>query len=543
MRAKQTGTVARRLACLASLVVASSLIVCGPVAASPVVYDDFNDNATNPYLWSITRYGGPTIAEANQRLEIAFPADASGGGWLGWLGAYYTSVCRFRGDYDVQVDYHLLTWPSLNGVRVGPQTTDGTWTDRSLQVARVSFSGGPDFGGYPSEVYLTNCRDVEGISATGDMSGKLRAVRTGNVVTGYYYSGGNWVMIYTYGSASTDDVYLVLKADSVGYAFTGQPVKIAFDNAIINQGQLIWPYQPPLANAGPDQTVEGNAPGGANVTLDGSGSQAPNGGPLSYLWTWTAADGSAAQATGMQPTIFVPLGATTVTLTVSVGSASPATDTVTVTVTDATAPQVSGLTASPGELWPPNSKLRDVTLTYTLTDAVDAAATATLSVTCNEDSFDAASDVSLVDATHLQLRAKRQGSNKTGRIYTITVTATDASGNASQSTVAVTVPHDQSKSNQRAAALSGTASKGRGGVVQITVQTSAAAEAEVTVCNVAGRAIARLAGQTLEPGLNTLLWNGRSQNGTYVPGGRYLVHVTARGTDGTQTNCVIPLQR
>ena len=46
----------------------------------------------------------------------------------------------------------------------------------------------------------------------------------------------------------------------------------------------------------------------------------------------------------------------------------------------------------------------------------------------------------VVDAHHVQLRAERDGDG-TGRIYTITITATDSAGNTSAQTVTVSVPH------------------------------------------------------------------------------------------------------
>jgi hypothetical protein len=46
------------------------------------------------------------------------------------------------------------------------------------------------------------------------------------------------------------------------------------------------------------------------------------------------------------------------------------------------------------------------------------------------------------DATHTCLTSERNG-NGTGRVYTITLAATDASGNVTLKTVTVTVPHEE----------------------------------------------------------------------------------------------------
>jgi hypothetical protein len=43
------------------------------------------------------------------------------------------------------------------------------------------------------------------------------------------------------------------------------------------------------------------------------------------------------------------------------------------------------------------------------------------------------------------LAAKSAGTNLAGRIYTVTYSATDASGNKATASATVTVPHDQGK--------------------------------------------------------------------------------------------------
>ena len=73
---------------------------------------------------------------------------------------------------------------------------------------------------------------------------------------------------------------------------------------------------PPVANAGPDQTVECTSHAGTNVTLNGSGSFDPDGDPLTYTWRDSSNN---VVATGVTPTITLPLGVHVLTLTVDDG--------------------------------------------------------------------------------------------------------------------------------------------------------------------------------------------------------------------------------
>ena len=80
---------------------------------------------------------------------------------------------------------------------------------------------------------------------------------------------------------------------------------------------------------------------------------------------------------------------------------------------------------------------------------------------------------------------------------------------------------------------------------QLSVNLSAAASVEVTITNLAGRAIAALPTSDLPQGVSTLLWSGRGASGLRVPSGTYLARLTARTEDGAQgqTLAVVSLQR
>lgn len=101
--------------------------------------------------------------------------------------------------------------------------------------------------------------------------------------------------------------------------------------------------EPPLADAGPDQTAECASPVGTQVTLDGSGSTDPDNDPLTYTWSGPFLEGGGT-VTGVNPTVTLPppLGTSTITLVVDDGQADSE-DTVDITVEDTTPP---GLVAS-----------------------------------------------------------------------------------------------------------------------------------------------------------------------------------------------------
>ena len=86
----------------------------------------------------------------------------------------------------------------------------------------------------------------------------------------------------------------------------------------------------------------------------------------------------------------------------------------------------------------------NVTVNYTITDNCGSVATS-LTVSSNEPvngrgDGDTAIDWVVLDAHHVQLRAERAGGGS-GRVYTITITATDSAGNSSTQAVNVTVAH------------------------------------------------------------------------------------------------------
>jgi hypothetical protein len=191
---------------------------------------------------------------------------------------------------------------------------------------------------------------------------------------------------------------------------------------------------PPAANAGADQTINAGANCLATVTLDGSGSSDADGDSLTYTWT-----GPFGTTSGGTPSVVLPAGTHEITLTVTDGRGGSASDTVSVTVVDATPPVIHSATATPSVLSPANHQFVNVTVNVSASDACGGSVRCRItSVTSNEPA-----DGDWIVTGDLTLRLRASRSNKgTGRLYTITVTCTDAAENASTRTVTVTVPRN-----------------------------------------------------------------------------------------------------
>lgn len=136
-------------------------------------------------------------------------------------------------------------------------------------------------------------------------------------------------------------------------------------------------------------------------------------------------------------TAVFPDGTTNVTVSVSDGQGAPVTQSTSVNVRDTTPPAITSISASPNSLSPPNHKMVAVRVSVTVIDICDAAPTAKIiSVTSNEAG---AGEYQITGPLTVNLQADRNGGGN-GRVYTITVQASDHSGNTSNRTVTVTVP-------------------------------------------------------------------------------------------------------
>ena len=216
-------------------------------------------------------------------------------------------------------------------------------------------------------------------------------------------------------------------------------VDVALAGSIVNQ--------PPTANAGSDQTVQCTGTSGASFTLNGSASDADEN---IAVTSWRAGTRNGTLL-GEGPSLTQSLavgGAQTFWWRVLDAAAAGDEDSASVSVVDTVAPTLT-LSVSPTSMSPPNHKLVLVTATLSSSDTCDATPTIRLvSIASNEPDNglgdgDQANDIQGAafgtDDRQFLLRSERAGKKK-DRIYTITYSATDDSGNTTQRQATVRVP-------------------------------------------------------------------------------------------------------
>ncbi len=209
--------------------------------------------------------------------------------------------------------------------------------------------------------------------------------------------------------------------------------------------------RPPVADAGPDQTLECSAQTGADVTLDGSASSDLDGDVLTYTWTGAALP-LGLPLDGVMPTVPLPPGVHELTLTIDDAMGGMSSDTVLITI-DTTLP-VLVLKQDSDELWPPNHKLH----VYRAADLVESVSDECGTPLAPEDVIfargtsdeaeDGVGDGSTTgdiafgaECKQAALRAERAGP-RDGRVYELFLAIADDAGNETVQTFRVDVPHD-----------------------------------------------------------------------------------------------------
>ena len=297
------------------------------VAASSVAWGDYDNDGDLDILLSGVDSGNNRAAQIYRNEDGTFTDIGAG-----LTGVSDSSVTWGDYDNDGDLDILLSGWDGvLNRVARVYRNDDGTFTDISAGLTGVEDSSvawgdydndgdldillsGQDGGDNPvARVY----RNDGGIFT--DISAGLTGVAFSSVVWGDYDNDG--------------DLDILLSGETSGGTFVAR---------IYRNDDC------PIAEAGPSQTVAVNAP----VTIDGSASNDPRDGPLTYGWRQT--DGPAVSfSSSLSITTFTaPVTPTVLTfsLTITTAEGYTATDSTVVTVTDEAITGLSAINGSPTEL-------------------------------------------------------------------------------------------------------------------------------------------------------------------------------------------------
>ena len=193
---------------------------------------------------------------------------------------------------------------------------------------------------------------------------------------------------------------------------------------------------PPTVTVPSDLTIEATSVAGAIAQFAATADDLVDG-PLTPACT--VASGST-----------FPLGTTPVRCDATDAAGNTGSATFNVRVVDTTAPKIASVAPSQALLWPPNHQMVPLSVRVSVADVADAAPICTVAgITSNEPvngtgDGDTGPDWEIGGGLTFALRAERAGSGN-GRLYTITVQCSDASGNSTSGTTTVGVPKSQGR--------------------------------------------------------------------------------------------------
>jgi len=347
----------------------------------------------------------------------------------------------------------LIATPNHHRVRTVNPFTRGTGTFAGNTAAFFCGDGGrAEFACLFSPMGVA--RDPSGnifIADTGN--NRIRQVTRGRIISTV---AGNGIQGYA-GDGGPATSARLNRPSAVAIDPGGNPLISDTDNRRARRVALF--NQPPLANAGPGQTVECSGPAGAAIHLDGALSSDPDSLPGTNSdiasFDWFENRGLPFETllgSGETLDVTLSLGVHAITLVVTDLAGDADSDTVMVTVEDTQPPDIVIL-PPPVSLWPPNHRMVDLAFDVTGSDLCGSVSFALASVTSSEpDDAPGGGDGNTTDDIQgeeigtpdfgLALRAERAGSGA-GRTYEITFAAIDGSGYVATSTVSLLVPHDQ----------------------------------------------------------------------------------------------------
>jgi TolB protein len=196
--------------------------------------DDFSSTPLDDF-WNVFPVGtGPTIQQANGRLEITMPGSTILDPVSGFANPSVFSQCNLRGDFDMQVDYNLVQWPSPD--QVNPLFNEGNFVNGNYVSSNGMFLS--KFG------LSSNFDDGQPAAFVPNVppQGTLRLKRVGPTLTASYNVDGTWQTLQVRsGSLVADESDAALSVFSNALPGSHGDVLVAYDNFRVNSGTFACP--------------------------------------------------------------------------------------------------------------------------------------------------------------------------------------------------------------------------------------------------------------------------------------------------------------
>ena len=202
----------------------------GTTPRAPFV-ETFDDGIRDASLWHEILDSGPSVGESGGRLVMEIPGSATPGGQWNQVEAHWGLQCMADGDFDAQVGFELLEWPTPGGFHAG---LNAIYANASIERHSAPWAPGGD----------GTISWVEPNARTSDLTplaGAFRVTRTAGVLQTYIRgTGSEWVPVNS-GVTTGAAVVLAPQFYTPASEFQQRTGRVAFDDFRLDSGEPTCP--------------------------------------------------------------------------------------------------------------------------------------------------------------------------------------------------------------------------------------------------------------------------------------------------------------
>ena len=202
----------------------------GTTPRAPFV-ETFDDGVRDASLWHEVVDSGPSIGETGGRLVVEIAGTATPGGPWNQVEAHWGLECTAGGDFDAQIGFELLQWPTPGGFYAG---LNAIYADAGIWRHSAPWAPGGD------ETISWVAPNAVSSTLT-PMAGTFRVTRTAGFARTYLRGvGSDWVLV---NSGVTNGAAVVLAPQVYVPASEFQHLtgRVAFDDFQLTSGELTCP--------------------------------------------------------------------------------------------------------------------------------------------------------------------------------------------------------------------------------------------------------------------------------------------------------------